>query len=66
MKGLKKILGIFAIIIGFIALITPFTPGATWLIFIGFQLLGFHFAFWDKIFGNTHNSTKSESLKKEE
>ena len=46
----KKILGVLAIIAGFIALITPFTPGAAWFLFIGFQFLGFHFTVWDKLF----------------
>lgn len=36
---LKKILGIFLIILGLIALVTPFTPGS-WLAFIGLELLG--------------------------
>jgi len=49
MKSYKKVIGIAAIILGFIALITPFTPGATWLIFIGLQMIGLHFAFLDKI-----------------
>lgn len=45
----KKIIGIFAILIGLIALVTPFTPGASFLIFIGLQFLGFHFLFLDKL-----------------
>ena len=44
----KKIIGVGLIIIGFLALITPFTPGA-WLIFIGLELLGVRILFWDKI-----------------
>jgi len=44
----KKILGIFLIIVGVIALVTPFTPGS-WLIFIGLELLGFRILFWTKI-----------------
>lgn len=47
--GYKKILGLSAIIIGFIALITPFTPGAFWLLFIGLQMLGVHLVFLDKV-----------------
>ena len=49
----KKTLGIILILIGFIALITPFTPGS-WLIFIGLELLGVEvlvsekFKFWKK------------------
>ena len=49
MKSHKRLIGLFAIFVGFIALVTPFTPGAFWLIFIGMQLLGFHFIFLHKI-----------------
>ncbi len=44
----KKIIGIVLIIIGMLALITPFTPGS-WLIFVGLEFLGFRILFWDKI-----------------
>ena len=47
--GLKKVLGVFAIILGFIALVTPLTPGAFWLLFTGLQLLGVNVLFLDKI-----------------
>lgn len=36
---IKKFFGIFLIILGIIALLTPFTPGS-WLAFIGLELLG--------------------------
>lgn len=45
---IKKIIGIFLIIIGLLALVTPFTPGS-WLIFVGLELFGFRILFWDKI-----------------
>ena len=44
----KKIIGIFLIIIGLLALVTPFTPGS-WLVFIGLNFLGIRMLFWDKI-----------------
>ena len=44
---LKKALGIFLILLGLLALITPLTPGA-WLAFIGLELLGFRLAFYQK------------------
>ena len=44
----KKIVGIFLIVVGFLALITPLTPGS-WLAFIGLELLGIRFAIWQKI-----------------
>jgi len=47
----KRIIGLIAILVGIVALITPFTPGAAFLIFIGMQLLGVHFVFLDKLFG---------------
>ena len=47
--GYKKILGILAMILGFIALITPFTPGAFWLLFIGLELMGVDILFLDEI-----------------
>ena len=45
---IKKIVGVVLVLIGFIALVTPFTPGS-WLIFVGFELLGFRFLLWEKI-----------------
>ena len=50
----RKIAGIILIIIGFLALITPFTPGS-WLALMGLELLGLGFLIpkrfrkvWDK------------------
>ena len=45
---IKKIIGILVIVIGLLALVTPFTPGS-WLIFVGLELFGFRMLFWDKI-----------------
>ena len=45
----KRLLGLLAILVGLIALVTPFTPGAAFFIFIGMQMLGIHFIFLDKI-----------------
>jgi uncharacterized protein YqgC (DUF456 family) len=39
---LKRILGVLCLILGFLALVTPLTPGA-WLMFIGLELLGLNF-----------------------
>lgn len=41
-KIIKKSIGIICIILGFLALITPFTPGS-WLILIGLEILGLGF-----------------------
>jgi hypothetical protein len=43
MKFWRKVAGVGLIIIGFLALITPFTPGS-WLIFVGLGLLGIELA----------------------
>jgi hypothetical protein len=55
-KYLKKTLGIVLIILGFLALITPLSPGS-WLILVGLELLGIRFLLEDKLpaflkFGN--------------
>ncbi len=44
----KKTIGLFLIIIGLAALLTPFTPGS-WLIFVGLEFIGIRILFWDKI-----------------
>ncbi|HEY4506081.1 MAG TPA: PGPGW domain-containing protein [Candidatus Paceibacterota bacterium] len=35
----RKVLGVIFVIIGFVALVTPFTPGS-WLIIVGLLILG--------------------------
>ncbi|MEK7630001.1 MAG: hypothetical protein AAB432_01280 [Patescibacteria group bacterium] len=45
---IKKIIGVLLIIIGLLALVTPFTPGS-WLIFVGSELIGIRILFWKKI-----------------
>lgn len=44
----KKILGIMLVFLGFLALITPLTPGS-WLAVIGLELLGIRMLFFDKL-----------------
>lgn len=41
----KKILGVILLILGFIILITPFTPGALVILFLGLELLGLRLVF---------------------
>ena len=49
MKKIVKIpIGIICIILGFLALITPATPGS-WLILIGLEILGLGFLLEDKL-----------------
>jgi len=45
---LRKPLGIILIILGFVALITPFSPGS-WLMLIGLEILGFRFLLEGKL-----------------
>ena len=47
-KNFRRIVGVFAIIYGLIALITPIMPGA-WFIFVGLELLGVRILFWQKL-----------------
>jgi len=44
---LKKILGILFVVVGFLALVTPFTPGS-WLFFVGLEFLGIRILFFEK------------------
>ncbi|MEK9170990.1 MAG: hypothetical protein AAB789_01600 [Patescibacteria group bacterium] len=44
----KKTIGIFLILIGLAALLTPLTPGS-WLVFIGLELLGWRVLLFDKL-----------------
>ena len=45
---LRKFLGIVLIILGFVALVTPFSPGS-WLMLIGLEILGFGFLLEGKL-----------------
>ena len=45
---IRKTIGILLIVVGLLALVTPFTPGS-WLIFIGLEFIGIRIVFWDKI-----------------
>lgn len=45
---IKKTIGVLLIIIGLLALVTPFTPGS-WLVFVGLEFLGLRVLFLDKI-----------------
>jgi hypothetical protein len=47
-RYLKKALGIIFIILGFIALITPCSPGS-WLILVGLEFMGLGFLFENRL-----------------
>jgi len=44
----KKVTGVTLILIGILALITPFTPGS-WLVFVGLEVFGIRLLAWDRI-----------------
>ncbi len=44
---LKKAVGYFLVVVGFLALVTPLTPGG-FLFIIGLELLGLRLAFLDR------------------
>jgi hypothetical protein len=48
LRALKIALGVFLIIIGVIALLTPLTPGS-WLALIGLEILGLRIIFERKL-----------------
>ena len=48
MRILKQAAGVVLIVIGFVALVTPLTPGA-WLMFVGLELIVVRLAVWDKL-----------------
>lgn len=47
-KNFRRIVGVLCIITGFIALVTPFTPGS-WLILVGLEIFGIRILLWEKI-----------------
>lgn len=47
---IRKSFGIILIILGIVAILTPFTPGA-WLIFVGAELLGLRLLLQEKLLG---------------
>lgn len=44
----RRVLGIILIVLGFLALITPLTPGS-WLIFVGAEILGWELVYMRKV-----------------
>lgn len=45
---IKKSIGIFLIVFGFIGLVTPFTPWA-FLFFVGLEIMGIRFIFIERL-----------------
>ncbi len=57
----RKILGVLCVLMGVIFLITPFTPGAGILLFVGAELLGLTFLlpkpvreYWERLKASWH------------
>jgi hypothetical protein len=59
---IKKVIGIILIIVGLVALFTPFTPGS-WLALIGLELLGIRQFIFRKVL-NDRQRTKVENFMK--
>ena len=45
---IRKVIGVILVIVGFISIITPFTP-VGFLFFVGLEILGIRLLFWDKL-----------------
>jgi uncharacterized protein YqgC (DUF456 family) len=48
---LRKVLGVTLVLLGFVALITPLTPGAVLMLAGGLELLGLRFLLTDRLMG---------------
>jgi len=59
---LKKTIGVILVIVGLIALVTPFTPGS-WLALIGLEMLGFGFLLENRIVRAIKNKFKNSKRK---
>ena len=55
----KKVAGVFLVLWGLFALVTPFTPGSL-LIFVGLELLGIRLLFAEKIKDKIRNWKKEK------
>lgn len=58
----KMFIGAILLVIGLVALLTPFTPGA-WLIFVGLELLGIRLIIWGKD-GHIRNPFQKQDVSK--
>jgi protein-S-isoprenylcysteine O-methyltransferase Ste14 len=63
-KIVRTVVGVILIILGFVALVTPLSPGS-WLILVGLELLGLRILLQDKLlaWAKAHpNSTSAKIL----
>jgi hypothetical protein len=60
---IKKIIGVILIIVGLIALFTPFTPGS-WLALIGLELLGIRKFIFRKFLNDKQRAAAEKFMEK--
>lgn len=58
---LRSILGVTLVLLGFVALITPLTPGAVLMLAAGLELLGIRLLFLDRLIAYTKKKTGGKS-----
>ncbi|HPC97197.1 MAG TPA: PGPGW domain-containing protein [Sedimentisphaerales bacterium] len=59
----KQVIGVILIVLGFLALVTPATPGS-WLILVGLEFLGLRLLLSDRLltWADTHPGTRAERI----
>jgi len=62
-KIIRTVVGVILILLGFIALVTPLSPGS-WLILVGLELLGLRILLQDKLlaWAKTHPNSVSAKI----
>jgi hypothetical protein len=58
---LKKVVGYAFLVVGFIALVTPLTPGAALLLAIGCELVGLRLVFLDRFLKRSKKDKGAET-----
>ncbi|HEY4502356.1 MAG TPA: PGPGW domain-containing protein [Candidatus Paceibacterota bacterium] len=64
-KFFRKVFGVLLLVLGFLALLTPLTPGS-WLIFIGVEILGIEMLSQERIKGHYQKFKDWWKLKKKD
>jgi hypothetical protein len=59
----RKVIGVILIVLGFLALVTPATPGS-WLILVGLEFLGLRLLLSDRLlaWADAHPGTRLERI----
>ena len=62
-KIIRTVVGVILILLGFLALVTPLTPGS-WLILVGLELLGLRILLRDKLlaWAKAHPASRSAKI----